>query len=92
MAHGRIVVGLDGSSPSRQALRWAVRRVTALCHAAKAADLVVVGSDEGRGLRGTSVAARLAGRLADRRGHGELVPPIVVPTAVSVPVWAPVAA
>lgn len=140
----RIVVGLDGSTGARQALRWAVREavrrhcpvlvvtawpagahvshdeaghaellarhmgltamqrqavadgvaelppghrpvvareiiltdpVNALVHAARQADLLVLGSDPGHGLAETSVAGRVARRFA---GHGTGPCPLVV--------------
>jgi nucleotide-binding universal stress UspA family protein len=59
--------------------------VTALCHAAALADLVVVGSDEQRGLRRSSVAARVAQRLSARRRRGLAAPLVVVPTRTAEP-------
>jgi nucleotide-binding universal stress UspA family protein len=60
--------------------------VTALCHAAALADLVVVGSDEQHGLRHTSVAARVAQRLSARRRRGLAAPLVVVPTCTAEPI------
>jgi nucleotide-binding universal stress UspA family protein len=54
--------------------------VTAISHAASIADVVVLGSDEYDGLLPTSLAARVAVRLSERRRYGGTVPLIVVPT------------
>ncbi|HEU5109082.1 MAG TPA: universal stress protein [Micromonosporaceae bacterium] len=66
--------------------------VTALCHGAAAADLVVLGADRddpadrrpGRVLDRQGVAGRLAARLAARKSYGRQTPPIVVATAAEV--------
>jgi nucleotide-binding universal stress UspA family protein len=54
--------------------------VMAICHAASIADVVVLGSDEFDGLLPTSLAARVAVRLSERRQYGANVPLVVVPT------------
>ncbi len=57
--------------------------VTALCHAAAAADLLVLGSDESSGLPDTSIPGRVARRLAARRARGGRCPLVVIPTAAA---------
>ncbi|MFY1692411.1 universal stress protein [Plantactinospora sp. WMMB782] len=52
--------------------------VTALCHAAAAADLVVVGAGRPGLRRRPGVAARLPARLARRAGRGQPAAPVLV--------------
>ena len=59
--------------------------VTALCHAAATADLLVLGSDESSGLPDTSIPGRLAHRLAARHAHSGRCPIVIIPTAVAAP-------
>lgn len=54
--------------------------VTALCHAAGFADLVVLGGEATGGLRPPSVATEVATRLARHRRAGEPAPIVVVST------------
>jgi nucleotide-binding universal stress UspA family protein len=57
--------------------------VVALVHAGQHADLLVLGSDEARGLTGTSVAGRIARWYAHR--HGGSCPLVVVPGPAGAP-------
>ncbi len=57
--------------------------VTALAHAGRYADLLVLGSDASHGLAETSVAGRVARRFARR--HGGPCPLVVIPSARSEP-------
>lgn len=86
MQRAAIVRALDGLADPPAVGREIVlaEPVVALCHAASAADLVVVGSDEFDGLRASSLAARLAVKLSERR-HGLPTPTVVIPTRPATP-------
>jgi len=64
--------------------------VTALCHAAATADVVVIGSDTTTGLRRDSLAAALARQLA-HRGHPAVLVVATAGASVPAPVLTPAA-
>ncbi len=52
--------------------------VTALCHAGAIADLIVIGGHEAAGVCETTIAGRIASRIAERRHGG--CPLVIIPS------------